>query len=309
MKGSQHVDGDGDSGIHELLGTDHRPHLAKQCRLVLAVVKEGVVVVASENIEELSEEGLLLRRVIGPEGDHFLLPTLHDEQAKQIGEFPFGIAFGIEVDAHIRGRKGWFSNHEDSLLPNGEGLQGKGSRVLLRMGVLAAAGTVGVGKLRDGRDPLLRVLRELLLRDPPEQAQIVCLERLVKATRPELALLAVVLKNEARDRFAADHRSNLVEHLLGHPIEGREFDSPCGAFRATDRQASLRDDLLGSPQDQAADGEQSSLEPSHCLALMEEDGDVVELPKRRAILYTAHSIKAESDFLVFHHGGENDLAP
>ena len=228
MKGSQHVDGDGDSGIHELLGTDHRPHLAKQCRLVLAVVKEGVVVVASENIEELSEEGLLLRRVIGPEGDHFLLPTLHDEQAKQIGEFPFGIAFGIEVDGTFEAGKDGFPTTRIRCCRMARACRGRDRGFCFGWAFLPAAGTVGVGKLRDGRDPLLRVLRELLLRDPPEQAQIVCLERLVKATRPELALLAVVLKNEARDRFAADHRSNLVEHLLGHPIEGREFDSPCG---------------------------------------------------------------------------------
>jgi hypothetical protein len=193
---------------------DQPPHLAQQRSLVLPVVKEGVIPLPLEDSQALLKEAFLLRWIVGPQGNHLLLPVPDNQQAEEVGELAVEIAFCVKVDSHGGLGEGRLSDDENSFLPDRQRVQRQGSWILLRVYNLVAAGVIGVRKLRDRQSSRLGIVGDLLFGHVTQEAQVVRLDGLFAAFCPEMAQRAMVIQDEPWSLVAAEAVKDLLCSLV-----------------------------------------------------------------------------------------------
>ena len=150
------------------------PHPVEEALLVPAVMIDGIVPESLDDLCTGSPDGLLLRRVVGPEGVARAAALGDGEQADQVIGFRSGTPSTSRYEGHVRGRHRRSVEDEDLLLAEGQDL--KGGIVLAgpsRSPLAPPAGPVGVRELSDRCDPPAAQLLDLLPRESPEETQVI----------------------------------------------------------------------------------------------------------------------------------------
>src|SRR5271157_397975 len=185
--------------VHLLFPLALLPHPAQEVLLVAPVAEDQKVIVASQNRQELLENLFLLASLVGPEGVATLRTTLVDDHADEIVKFIVRAPLNVDVDVHGFGEKLRRPVYIDLLVPYREGLKGVVVLVAPRLGPFPPPhGPERMGEVLDCQDAIPRIASDFFLPHPPQEADVILLDRLLQAALTELADLAMVVQDQPR---------------------------------------------------------------------------------------------------------------
>jgi hypothetical protein len=142
-------------------------------------------------------KGLLLLLAVGPEREPLLHVPLDNRHADEVDEAVVGHPLKVQEDLHGAVRQFRRAEDVDALVADRQGLEGMVAVVRRPHRTLAlAAGPECVGQLCQRENALAGVPLDLLLAQPPQQAQVVLLDRLLLAPLAKLADGAVIVEDQ-----------------------------------------------------------------------------------------------------------------
>ena len=127
--------------------------------------------------------------------------------------------------------------------------------------------------------------------------------RLLAASPPELADLAVLVERQPRWLASLLEPLHLIQHLLRLAVELRiQPDLPQPGLRAAGDQPHGGPQPLHAGEGQPVQGKEDLLLPAHLVAVVVEHGEVVVVPQLRGSVRPLQSVEAERQALVLKVG-------